>query len=605
MSHSRPVPDLVRAAFTLLALGLAAVVLAPPAFAQPTPNPPERMAYQGYVVDANGIPLATNAPRNYDVIFRIWNDSGSTAATNRLWTEQQTVTIDKGYFSVILGEGSSIGETRPNLSTVFTNANASERWIALTVKGIASGGADANILPRLRLITSPYAFLANKALIVDGAGVTTGTIGDARLSSNVALRNGGNTFSGTQIISNNVGLGTATPNFPLSFSDAAGEKISLWGQTPGNSYGFGIQSGLLQVHAAPGADIAFGTGHSTNMTEAMRIKGGGNVGIGTPTPGRTLTVNGTGNTGIQLVNNTPSTGRPFAITAGDNGSLSIKDDVNGTLSVTLDKANSTISLNGGNVGIGTASPQARLQVAGGNVQLDPNAQILFADNGEIRSLDQNHRILFRRSENKMELREIGDIVLSSGAVNGAETAAAVVKASGNVGIGTTTPAAKLQVAGAGNFLGSTPYIKFADEKPKGTQGGSAGAGLNTRAFTAVYDVRVGGSISGLYFMVLPAGTYQCRISVPAYRVGINQARLRIANADVLIYGTSEITGENTIVTTRSLISGTFTLASASSLVVEHWCASGNGANGLGVGANAWTDGNPVEVYTVAEFWKLQ
>lgn len=120
------------------------------------------MTYQGYLADANGTPLGTNAPKNYDIIFDIWSDPTSTAADNRLWTEQQTVTVDKGYFSVLLGEGSSIGEARPDLSTVFTNATASDRWVGITVKGIGAGGADVNILPRLRLLSSPYAWLARR-----------------------------------------------------------------------------------------------------------------------------------------------------------------------------------------------------------------------------------------------------------------------------------------------------------------------------------------------------------------------------------------------------------------------------------------------------------
>ena len=79
--------------------------------------PPEFMTYQGYLVDANGNPLAPNNPANYRVVFRIYDNS---TGGNRLWTEQQIVTIDKGNFSVLLGEGSTFGsESRPSLSTVF------------------------------------------------------------------------------------------------------------------------------------------------------------------------------------------------------------------------------------------------------------------------------------------------------------------------------------------------------------------------------------------------------------------------------------------------------------------------------------------------------
>ena len=62
-------------------------------------NPPERMTYQGFVVDANGTALGFAAPKNYDVVFRIWSDQSATEAGKRLWSEQQTVTIDKGYLA--------------------------------------------------------------------------------------------------------------------------------------------------------------------------------------------------------------------------------------------------------------------------------------------------------------------------------------------------------------------------------------------------------------------------------------------------------------------------------------------------------------------------
>ena len=102
-----------------------------------------------------------------------------------------------------------------------------------------------------------------------------------------------------------------------------------------------------------------------------------------------------------------------------------------------------IDRNNGNIGVGTIAPAAKLHVGDGDIRLDSGREISFADNGQIRSLDDNHRILFRRSENKLEIREYGDIVLSPGATSGAETARMVVQSNGNVGIGTATPAAKL------------------------------------------------------------------------------------------------------------------------------------------------------------------
>jgi hypothetical protein len=82
----------------------------------------------------------------------------------------------------------------------------------------------------------------------------------------------------------NVGIGTTNPGFPLSFANSAGNKILLSG-TSGAHYGFGVQSKLLQIYGDDAAaDVAFGFGSSASFTETMRVKGNGNVGIGTSNP---------------------------------------------------------------------------------------------------------------------------------------------------------------------------------------------------------------------------------------------------------------------------------------------------------------------------------
>ena len=64
------------------------------------PKPPESMTYQGYLVDSNGVPLGNTAPANYDVIFRIYN---AKSGGEPIWSEVQTITIDKGYLGLDYG----------------------------------------------------------------------------------------------------------------------------------------------------------------------------------------------------------------------------------------------------------------------------------------------------------------------------------------------------------------------------------------------------------------------------------------------------------------------------------------------------------------------
>lgn len=75
----------------------------------------------------------------------------------------------------------------------------------------------------------------------------------------------------TVLRNGNVGIRTADPAFPLSFATDIGDKISLWSNSS-NSYGFGIQSALLQIHTDVSfSNIAFGFGSSDVFTERARI----------------------------------------------------------------------------------------------------------------------------------------------------------------------------------------------------------------------------------------------------------------------------------------------------------------------------------------------
>jgi len=105
----------------------------------------------------------------------------------------------------------------------------------------------------------------------------------------------GNTWTESVFFSpdGKVGIGQMDPGFPLNFSNTLGDKISLYGNIS-NSFGFGVRNNLLQIHTdVVWADVAFGYGSSasdTSMTEVMRIKGNGNVGIGTNSPTEKLTI---------------------------------------------------------------------------------------------------------------------------------------------------------------------------------------------------------------------------------------------------------------------------------------------------------------------------
>jgi microcystin-dependent protein len=193
--RSRRAAHLAALAGLLLGAGLA-VTTAPRALAQAaTPNPPTKLTYQGFLTDASGVPIGNTAPVNRTIAFRLFDAS---SGGNRLWSSQQTVTVDKGHFSVLLGEGSAVGSeqpTGPDLTSYFYGPGSSERYLELQVDG------GVPIAPRLQFLPSPYAFHARRADEVDAAGLISGVIPSARLSgvdgSGLTSLNAANLASGT------------------------------------------------------------------------------------------------------------------------------------------------------------------------------------------------------------------------------------------------------------------------------------------------------------------------------------------------------------------------------------------------------------------------
>ncbi len=121
-----------------------------------------------------------------------------------------------------------------------------------------------------------------------GTAGPTGPTGPSGVSPFVPLSGGNAWFNG------NIGLGTPTPARPLSFANTLGKKVSLYGQG-NNCYALGISGGLLEI-GSDGALSAVALGNYGNadgsFTEAMRVNGWGNVGIGTTNPVAKLDVIG-------------------------------------------------------------------------------------------------------------------------------------------------------------------------------------------------------------------------------------------------------------------------------------------------------------------------
>lgn len=191
-----------------------------------------------------------------------------------------------------------IGTSSPNspLHVIATSNSAPDSNGIYVYNGSNSAGNNATITVRTAGASAGSPFYS-----MDVNGVNGWVMGlDNADGQKFKISNAWNSLSTNPKLTittfGNVGIGQTAPGFPLSFADGVGDKISLYGQGTSH-YGFGIQPALLQIHSdSSGADIAFGYGSSANFTERMRVKGNGNVGIGTNSPGGPLHINETNGT---------------------------------------------------------------------------------------------------------------------------------------------------------------------------------------------------------------------------------------------------------------------------------------------------------------------
>lgn len=296
--------------------------------------PPSLMSYQGFLVDANGSALAPSNPVNFSVVFRIYGTStGGTA----VWTEAQTVTVDKGNFSVVLGEGGAEGsEVRPDLATIFASSRASDLYLGITVKGVGT----AEMLPRLRLLTAPYSFLARTAntlsgsdggslirsdsgrLIVSQTIQSTGSGGNARGAYAVDLQTSRNLASPGQVASgansvivggyNNtasatsstvVGGGANTASGQASFVGGGENNTASgsWSVIPGGAWNeatgnYSLAAGRRAKARHQGSTVIADSQDADLASTADNqfiVRASGGVGINsTPASGAALTVSG-------------------------------------------------------------------------------------------------------------------------------------------------------------------------------------------------------------------------------------------------------------------------------------------------------------------------
>ena len=181
-------------------------------------------------------------------------------------------------------------------------------------------------------------------------------------------------------------------------------------------------------------------------SDQMVIDSSGNVGIGTSSPSNPLEVREDGTTTPKILVRSISNGDPTMSFLSDSKQFTMGiDDTSNAFAISegsgLGSADRLVIDSSGNVGIGTSSPSYRLEVSDSNT----TATQFSLDNTS--TSGRNFRFLSTGSASGIG---VGKFSIYDGDADGHRL---VIDSSGNVGIGTSSPSAKLEVesaSGAGN-----------------------------------------------------------------------------------------------------------------------------------------------------------
>ncbi len=309
------------------------------------------------------------------------------------------------------------------------------------------------------------------------ASTLTGTVSAGNVSSG---QFGSNTGGGNYSFAGNVGIGVSNPGTTLEVGGSNWSEIKQDGGGSPNSYfdnfyggtfilnnaytrntgGNGItrdQAAALSYMYLQSGNIYFGTGPSGSASSyagaanVATILNNGNFGVGVASPGQKLEVAG----------NVSSTGLCLGGVCQTSWASLGQWTSSGT----------AIYYNGGNVGIGTTSPSAVLEVngaakvdgslswngandqlnadQGGSIELGGTNTIANPISAGVPYLDFHYGTGAAQDFN-VRLQNAGNNLFT---ISTASNGAVLAVSGGSVGIGTTAPAYKLDVQGTGNFTG--------------------------------------------------------------------------------------------------------------------------------------------------------
>ena len=403
--------SIIRSVVIIFFIGVLFSSASPSVFAVAGIN--RQINFQGKLVDNNGLTIADNT---YTIVFSFYNVSASGTA---LWTETDSVTTVGGIFRVSLGAVTPVP------------ANFNFNWDGLYL-GIKISTEDNEMTPRIQMDSVPFAFNAQQVagLTVqdeNGNASTSGTLkvpngsvitlpsGTATLlADNGSIAGLTGTISSTVLGSSSLYVGTT--QIALNRASLAQGLTGITGLTPEADFT------LTQNSVAALTSVESGAVANTLYLKA------GSVGIGTTSPNGRLGITESGaktttDYGLYLANTATSS------TESVNKYGAYISNTGTWNATTSNNYGLYVNTSGGYNDIGISS-----RISDGSFAFAS----INADSG-----DKMWGLMPRG--NNLAVREAG--------VSDTMT----FQAGGNVGIGTTAPASKFDIAGNALRLGATVY----------------------------------------------------------------------------------------------------------------------------------------------------
>lgn len=382
---------------------------------------PPFTSIQGILTDVNGTPLPDGS---YNVTLRLYDqDMGG----NLLFTEYKPIATEDGLFTTELGAAAYADDL------VFANPS---NWLEVQVDGYPA------MSPRIRLTSAPYARSTSQWHTIPGGVNSLGRVGIYAPAPQTPLH-----VAGDGELVRLQGNNGATSMTYLSFWENSG-TFTGW-------IGDGSPTDLDMYLVSNAGDVNLNTQAGTVLTATAA----GNVGIGTTTPYAPLHVFGDGGA-VRLQKSGIGAASATYVSFNDAESANLGWVGDAGLDMYLASSAGDVNLytpagtvltasDGGNVGIGTSTPQAKLHVFG-------NGEAVILQSSVSGPAASTHLSFAQYSG--ATIGSVGDgsdsdldmyLISNVADVNLYTQAGTVLTASalGNVGIGETEPNEKFQVGG--------------------------------------------------------------------------------------------------------------------------------------------------------------